>query len=119
MFQNIKLQVKQSDTELRSVKVGNEFIRGVSGGERKRVSIGMELVTSPQILFLDEPTTGLDASTANSVMSYIHRCAAVCFYRCVLRCRNYLLLSDGLTRIINQSTVNTVRTSWMERFRRN
>jgi ATP-binding cassette, subfamily G (WHITE), member 2 len=40
-------------------KVGNEAIRGVSGGERKRVCIGMELVLEPQILFLDEPTTGL------------------------------------------------------------
>lgn len=40
-------------------KVGNEAIRGVSGGERKRVCIGMELVLAPKILFLDEPTTGL------------------------------------------------------------
>lgn len=39
-------------------KVGNETIRGVSGGERKRVCIGMELVLAPKILFLDEPTTG-------------------------------------------------------------
>ena len=40
-------------------KVGNESIRGVSGGERKRACIGMELVLAPKILFLDEPTTGL------------------------------------------------------------
>lgn len=39
-------------------KVGDETIRGVSGGERKRVCIGMELVLAPKILFLDEPTTG-------------------------------------------------------------
>lgn len=49
-------------------KVGNEFIRGVSGGERKRCNIGMELIISPPVLFLDEPTTGLDANTANTVM---------------------------------------------------
>jgi len=55
------------------VQVGDEFIRGVSGGERKRVNIGMELIKSPPILFLDEPTTGLDASTAIVVMSVIHR----------------------------------------------
>ncbi|XP_038060930.1 broad substrate specificity ATP-binding cassette transporter ABCG2-like isoform X2 [Patiria miniata] len=49
-------------------KVGTEFIRGVSGGERKRTNVGMELITKPTVLFLDEPTTGLDASTANAVM---------------------------------------------------
>jgi ATP-binding cassette subfamily G (WHITE) protein 2 len=45
----------------------------VSGGERKRTNIGMEMITSPSILFLDEPTTGLDASTAISVMSLLGR----------------------------------------------
>uniref|UniRef100_A0A8C4UGZ5 Broad substrate specificity ATP-binding cassette transporter ABCG2 n=1 Tax=Falco tinnunculus TaxID=100819 RepID=A0A8C4UGZ5_FALTI len=49
-------------------KVGTQFTRGVSGGERKRTNIGMELITDPDILFLDEPTTGLDASTANAVL---------------------------------------------------
>ena len=44
---------KCSDT-----KVGTEYSRGISGGERKRVNIGMELVLSPSVLFLDEPTTG-------------------------------------------------------------
>ncbi|KFV82853.1 ATP-binding cassette sub-family G member 2, partial [Struthio camelus australis] len=50
------------------VKVGTELIRGVSGGERKRTNIGMELITEPPVLFLDEPTTGLDSSTANAVL---------------------------------------------------
>uniref|UniRef100_A0A0B6ZBZ1 ABC transporter domain-containing protein n=1 Tax=Arion vulgaris TaxID=1028688 RepID=A0A0B6ZBZ1_9EUPU len=54
-------------------KVGNEFIRGVSGGERKRCNIGMELVISPPVLFLDEPTTGLDADTAFTVLSFLKR----------------------------------------------
>lgn len=53
------------------LQVGNEFIRGISGGERKRTNIGMELIMSPSVLFLDEPTTGLDASTAVSVVELL------------------------------------------------
>jgi len=44
--------------------VGGSIIRGISGGERKRTSIGVELLTNPSLIFLDEPTTGLDSSTA-------------------------------------------------------
>lgn len=40
-------------------RIGTDFERGVSGGERKRTCIGMELVLAPNMLFLDEPTTGL------------------------------------------------------------
>jgi len=53
------------------MQIGDELIRGVSGGERKRTSIGMELVTNPSVLFLDEPTTGLDAATALRVMNVL------------------------------------------------
>ncbi|KAL1249256.1 hypothetical protein QQF64_020261, partial [Cirrhinus molitorella] len=56
-------------------RVGTQLIRGVSGGERKRTSIGMEMIIDPPVLFLDEPTTGLDASTANSVLMLLKRMA--------------------------------------------
>jgi ABC-type multidrug transport system ATPase subunit len=39
-------------------KIGDAEHRGISGGQRKRVSIGMEMITDPSILFLDEPTSG-------------------------------------------------------------
>uniref|UniRef100_A0A8C1BXR2 ATP-binding cassette, sub-family G (WHITE), member 2c n=1 Tax=Cyprinus carpio carpio TaxID=630221 RepID=A0A8C1BXR2_CYPCA len=54
-------------------KIGTMFLRGVSGGEKKRCSIGMELITAPSLLFLDEPTTGLDANTANSIMELLQK----------------------------------------------
>lgn len=41
-----------------NTRMGTELERGVSGGERKRTCIAMELVLSPKILILDEPTTG-------------------------------------------------------------
>jgi len=55
--------------------VGNELLRGVSGGERKRVSIGVELVKGPGMLFMDEPTTGLDASAAYDVTKALRKIA--------------------------------------------
>ena len=51
-----------------NTKIGGPLVKGVSGGERKRCSIGVELITDPQLIFLDEPTTGLDSFTATSVM---------------------------------------------------
>uniref|UniRef100_A0A8C7KJP7 Broad substrate specificity ATP-binding cassette transporter ABCG2 n=1 Tax=Oncorhynchus kisutch TaxID=8019 RepID=A0A8C7KJP7_ONCKI len=62
-------------TKVADAKVGTQMIRGISGGERKRTNIGMELIIDPSVLFLDEPTTGLDASTANSVLLLLKRMA--------------------------------------------
>lgn len=50
--------------DVADVLVGDENTRGLSGGQRKRLNIGMELVATPLALFLDEPTTGLDATVA-------------------------------------------------------
>ncbi|KAB2603379.1 ABC transporter G family member 25-like [Pyrus ussuriensis x Pyrus communis] len=49
--------------------IGNTFVRGVSGGERKRVSIAHEMLMNPSLLILDEPTSGLDSTAAHRLLS--------------------------------------------------
>lgn len=51
--------------------VGNDLIKGISGGEKRRVSIAVQVLTDPRILLLDEPTSGLDAFTASSIMEVL------------------------------------------------
>ena len=48
-------------------------VRALSGGQRKRASIAVELLTRPRVFFLDEPTSGLDPSTAADVMRLLRR----------------------------------------------
>lgn len=55
--------------------IGNSFIRGVSGGERKRVCIAHEMLMSPSLLILDEPTSGLDSTAAHRLMATLEAVA--------------------------------------------
>jgi ABC-type multidrug transport system ATPase subunit len=56
-------------------RVGGARARGLSGGERKRLAIACELIASPSLLFLDEPTTGLDAFQAGKVIDALRQLA--------------------------------------------
>jgi ABC-type multidrug transport system ATPase subunit len=54
--------------------IGDEATRGISGGQRKRVNVGMEMVADPSLLFLDEPTSGLDSTTSFDLVKRITMC---------------------------------------------
>lgn len=62
-------------SKCRDTLIGGGFQRGVSGGERKRVSVGHELLINPSVLILDEPTSGLDSTTAMRLVSSLRSLA--------------------------------------------
>ncbi|KAJ4989415.1 ABC transporter [Stagonosporopsis vannaccii] len=55
--------------------IGTPIRKGVSGGQKRRVSVAAQLMTSPKILFLDEPTSGLDSAASWEVMSFVKKLA--------------------------------------------
>lgn len=56
--------------------IGNNVLRGISGGERKRVSIAHEMLMNPSLLILDEPTSGLDSTAAFRLVSTLETVVA-------------------------------------------
>ncbi|KAG6645760.1 hypothetical protein CIPAW_08G145200 [Carya illinoinensis] len=57
------------------LSISDEGMRGVSGGERQRVSIGVDIIHGPSLLFLDKPTSGLDSTSAHSIIEKVHHIA--------------------------------------------
>lgn len=61
--------------EIRNLKVGNPLNKTISGGQRKRVNIGLELLREPTILFVDEPTSGLSSRDSENIMDLLKELA--------------------------------------------
>ncbi|KAL2521671.1 ABC transporter G family member 11 [Forsythia ovata] len=58
-----------------NTRIGGWSVKGLSGGQKRRVSICIEILTRPELLFLDEPTSGLDSAASYHVMSRIIKIA--------------------------------------------
>ncbi|PGH21586.1 hypothetical protein AJ80_03146 [Polytolypa hystricis UAMH7299] len=56
--------------------IGSDLVKGISGGEKRRVTIAIQILTDPKVLLLDEPTSGLDAFTATSIIDVLNGLAA-------------------------------------------
>ena len=88
---NLRLPAKMSKAEINGIVestitemgledcadrlIGNWHLRGISGGEKKRLSIALEILTRPSLLFLDEPTSGLDSASAFFVVQTLRNIA--------------------------------------------
>lgn len=57
--------------ETRDLKVGNPLRKTISGGQRKRLNIGLELIREPAVLFVDEPTSGLSSRDSENIMDLL------------------------------------------------
>ena len=62
--------------ECANTRLGDSLHKGASGGEKRRSSIGVQLLSNPSVLFLDEPTTGLDATSAFHLVRTLKNLAA-------------------------------------------
>ena len=80
--------------EIRDLQVGDVLNKKVSGGQRKRLNIGLELMREPVVLFVDEPTSGLSSSDSEKVMALL---------------RNQALMGKLVFAIIHQPSSDIIK----------
>ncbi|PIA47517.1 hypothetical protein AQUCO_01400271v1 [Aquilegia coerulea] len=69
---NVKSLIQELGLDhVASSRVGDDRVRGISGGERRRVSIGVDVIHDPRVLILDEPTSGLDSTSALQIIGML------------------------------------------------
>eukprot|EP00928_Gymnodinium_smaydae_P012432 TRINITY_DN14508_c0_g3_i1.p1 TRINITY_DN14508_c0_g3~~TRINITY_DN14508_c0_g3_i1.p1 ORF type:complete len:666 (-),score=125.47 TRINITY_DN14508_c0_g3_i1:59-2008(-) len=73
-----KVMEKLGLLECKDTYAGNDFFKGMSGGQRKRLTLGVALLKAPVLMLLDEPTSGLDAASTASVMAALKDMCAEC-----------------------------------------
>ncbi|KAK9096245.1 hypothetical protein Sjap_021742 [Stephania japonica] len=112
------LMVELGLDHVANTRIGDDRLRGISGGERRRVSIGVDVVHDPRVLILDEPTSGLDSTSAlqiidmlkvmaetrgRTVILSIHQPG----FRIVKLFNSILLLANGT--VLHQGTVDQLQ----------
>lgn len=71
----VRVLVNLGLSEIRDLKVGSPLQKTISGGQRKRLNIGLELLREPAILFVDEPTSGLSSRDSENIMDLLKELA--------------------------------------------